>query len=401
MSSILGKRPRVSHPSMNALQRSPVAFRFELQLEARESFAVGVLRGIWKYQAAHPELEIVRATRSAEALPPRRRLDSDGVILCAPASNPLAWLRRCQVPLVVIGWREQEHQHPVITNDEKGSGRMCAQFLLERGHRQFAFVGLPYRYAQERQAGFFEELRNRNTPADCHHLTLSARHQSANRRRLREWLLRLPRPVGIGTADDAVGRFVASCCAENAIDVPNDLSIVGIGDNVWECALSRPVLSSVAFNLEEMGYRAAEALHRRLSTGRQATMLLNVPPQGVVARASTDTVAFTDPRLNRVLSFIRAHALQPIRVEEILSRFPMSRKTLFNLFQRSLGRTAHEEIVRLRRLEAERLLRSTDWPLFQVAEAAGFGDERKMMRAFRAEHKKTPRDYRAAFRERR
>ena len=54
-------------------------------------------------------------------------------------------------------------------------------------------------------------------------------------------------------------------CAVGGMHVPNDVAVVGVNEDHLLSELSNPPLSSVAFNAEQGGYRAAELLHGMMS----------------------------------------------------------------------------------------------------------------------------------------
>jgi LacI family transcriptional regulator len=119
-----------------------------------------------------------------------------------------------------------------------------------------------------------------------------------------------------------------------------------------------------------------------------------IPPAGVVARASTDTVSLADPQMSTVLRYIREHACDPIQVNDLLAIVPLSRRTLEVRFFQARGRSLHEEIRRIQLQRASRLLAQTYLPLEHVARAAGFGSPDWMGKVFRKELGITPGEHR-------
>jgi transcriptional regulator GlxA family with amidase domain len=85
-----------------------------------------------------------------------------------------------------------------------------------------------------------------------------------------------------------------------------------------------------------------------------------------------------------------------ISVSDVVANFPVTRRSLERRFQRCLGRTILDEIVRCRLERAKRLLLETDQPLKAVALAAGFSNARHMSRVFHRAEGVTPANYRRA-----
>jgi LacI family transcriptional regulator len=72
----------------------------------------------------------------------------------------------------------------------------------------------------------------------------------------------------------------------------------------------------------------------------------------------------------------------------------MSRRALEQRFQKALGRTPKEEILRLQIDRAKQLLRETTLRIEQIAGKSGFASFKYFARAFRRETGQTPRVYR-------
>ena len=69
---------------------------------------------------------------------------------------------------------------------------------------------------------------------------------------------------------------------------------------------------------------------------------------------------------------------------------PLSRSVLQRRFRALLGRSVHDEIVRLRLTRARELLQETDLPLAEIAERAGFRHQEYMGAVFRRRLHVTP-----------
>jgi LacI family transcriptional regulator len=109
----------------------------------------------------------------------------------------------------------------------------------------------------------------------------------------------------------------------------------------------------------------------------------SIPPLEVVTRLSTDVVAVDDPYVSAAVQFIREHAYEDLKVEDVLRAIPLSRRSLDHRFRQALGRTAHEEIVQVRMKLLMRLLTETDWTLSVIAEQLSFKHAEYMGVAFK------------------
>ena len=101
-----------------------------------------------------------------------------------------------------------------------------------------------------------------------------------------------------------------------------------------------------------------------------------------------------DADIAKALSYIRRHALANIRVTDILPHVSLSRRALEHRFVRLVGRTPHEEIMRVRIERIKVLLSETDLSIQQIATRAGFEQPEYMTAVFKRETGMTPTDFR-------
>jgi LacI family transcriptional regulator len=119
-----------------------------------------------------------------------------------------------------------------------------------------------------------------------------------------------------------------------------------------------------------------------------------VGPAGVVTRGSTDTHAIEDPLVAAVAGFIRRHASDGIDVSDLLTEFPMSRRTLERRFNKALDQSPLELIRRVRINHVKTLLRETDLKLDSICEMTGFSYTAYMVGCFKEVEGVTPGQYR-------
>ena len=216
------------------------------------------------------------------------------------------------------------------------------------------------------------------------------------------WIASLPKPVGIMTFDDMVGHDLMLCCKNAGIKVPDEVAVIGINNDELLCKGSWPPLSSVHVDYSRIGFRAAQMLDRLLGGEPlpENERETKVAPLGVVQRASTNLLAVGDPLLADAIRYMREHACDPCNVQDVLQHVPIARRRLEKHMSAELGRTPHQEILRVRIDTAVRMLTETDFPLIQIAEKTGFSAIQNFNRAFRSHLGQTPAAYRRASRPR-
>jgi LacI family transcriptional regulator len=213
--------------------------------------------------------------------------------------------------------------------------------------------------------------------------------------RIAQWVKSLQKPCAIFCADIHHAREVMAVCRSLKIDVPGEIAVMAVDNDEILCLMERPTLSAVITQSEKVGYHAAEMLDRRMRREirtRQERML--IPPAGIVARGSTAGIVADDVPLSKALSLIRENAHQIVDIAEIARLAGVSRRSLETRFQKTLGRSPHQELLRIRIEKAKALLSGTSLPMGKIAELSGFGDPYNFSRTFRRETGDTPRQYR-------
>jgi LacI family transcriptional regulator len=178
--------------------------------------------------------------------------------------------------------------------------------------------------------------------------------------------------------------------------VPDEVAVIGVDNDEALCELAIPPLSSVDVNSVQIGYEAAELLEKLMNGGKAPRQPIEIAPRGVVTRRSTDVLASEDEAVNRAVRYIREQGLSPsLRVDEVLSHVRLSRPGLQQRMKRVLGRTIHQEIVRVRIDAAKRLLLLPEVPIKDVARRTGFSNVQHLTNTFRKAVGQTPALFRA------
>lgn len=285
----------------------------------------------------------------------------------------------------------------IDVNDE-AVGREAATFFRAAGYAHFACVhnGMPY--STQRLAGFQNALGSR----DVSRFTQPERSprnymESWNEptTALRQWLRKLPKPVGIFAVHDPLGRLVLDAAAEEDIRVPEDIAVVGANNDEMVCGLSHPRLSSVEIPWSNIGTLAAEWIQRliqRPASAPKHPLLINPGP--VIPRHSTTLAAIEDAEIRRVLQYFRDHLRSPISVGTACAALRLSRRTVERKFALYLNMSPWERLNAMRVEAAKALLVTTSRPLAIVAEEAGFPNAERFSVIFTRHTGASPRHYR-------
>ena len=135
---------------------------------------------------------------------------------------------------------------------------------------------------------------------------------------LRDWLSSLPKPAAVLAAADWRAVQVFDACQAAGFRIPNQVSLLGVDNNDFDCLGITPQLSSVQPDYEGSGFRAAAELEALMSSTRpEPPRHIYLPARTVVGRGSTKPIPPASVLVRRGLSFIRAHACEGLRVDDV------------------------------------------------------------------------------------
>ena len=372
-------------------------------IETSRAYGRGLLRGISRYNQEHGQWSTYFQPQGLGDPPPPwlASCRGDGIVARIDNAQLAQAVTRSQLPVVNLRGTLDGLTFPFIGSDNQAIGRLGAQHLLERGFRHFGFCGFArgYHSGLDRRGDCFGQSV-KQAGYVCHVLQDLPRKRPRNWEQQQEWLARwiarLPKPVGIMTANDDRGLQVLDACRRAEANVPDQVAVLGADNDEYLCSLSLPSLSSIDVNSEETGYQAAALLDRMMNGKSPPKRLPQIAPTGVVVRRSTEVLATDDDDVIRAIQFIREHACRPINAAEVFEKLSVSRSSLEPRFRSALGGTIHQEILKVRIDRAKTLLGETDLPIKQIAQKTGFKTVQYLTRAFRRSTGDTP----AAFRRR-
>ncbi len=350
-----------------------------------------ILGGIADYMDHYPGwLTLLHYQPQAQAI------DSggyDGMIV-----DPREWpvqdaLRRTKIPAVTVGPPWLEGGPPAVLVDNEAVGRMAADHLCDLGLKYLAFVPTPGQHSEDRHTGFSRRCAERRVKVVACPAEMADKEAT-----IIQWLATLPKPVGIFAANDRKALTVAQACHVAGRRIPEDVALMGVDNELETCRLSHPQLTSIDQGPRRLGYEAARLLEQWMSTGKRPPAKTLIQPMGVVKRPSTDLLAIDDPDVVAAVRLIREHATRPLQVEDVVRYVGLSRRSLELHFKKTLGRTIHAEIMRVRIDRAKQLLITSERDMPYIAEMCGFSYASRFSRDFKRETGMSPTQFRRQFR---
>jgi LacI family transcriptional regulator len=378
--------------------------RIALLMSRDAGFYRQVLIGIQAYAMETRAWSIRSALPERSSLRPLRDWNPHGIIADMVDETFARSLLKMGKPVVDITCALSELKVPIVDVDHHAVGSLAAEYFLGLGYRSFGFFGSDcVWYARLREAGFQERLQKAGvTLSSCHldYLPRLSPRVSWTRvnRQTRQWLKRLARPVAVLASNDVPAHDLADACQQLGLHVPDDVAILGVGNDELECQLAFPPLSSIAIPGDRIGYEAARVLNRQILGEPRPAKPLLLPPVRVVIRQSTSALAVDDPAVAAAVRYIRNHLGEPIRVATLVNTLGVHRRELERKFRAVLGRSVLEEIHRARIEHAKQLLVGSDMSMSHIARRCGFSTAQRLAIVFRQTAGLVPSSYRRQFR---
>jgi len=329
-------------------------------------------------------------------------------------------LMRRGIPVVDLTYHRPDIDVPRAIPDYTASGRLAAAHFAEHGLKRVAWFSTEWSNVQRL---FYEGLAGCATAKESLQDGMalarpSCRNPGAGLRIvLSEFMPRsrlddpdrfaaalgprlqaLPKPAGILAYNDEEAARLAALCLDIGIQVPEEIAILGIGNDAFLCENQPVPISSVDDELGRAAYEAAALLERLMDGEPPPASPVLVPCTRIVARRSTDTLATESPVLRKALELLFADLRRVPSIPQIATAIGVSRATLDRLFLRELGHPAHAELLRGRLAEARRLLIETDLPVAEISVACGFCNPGYFAVAFARAEGATPAKWRRGYR---
>jgi DNA-binding LacI/PurR family transcriptional regulator len=216
-----------------------------------------------------------------------RRLGVAGIVLFEVYNDRLVMeIRELQLPTASMDYDTSHLGIPSVVFDNAWGGFAAARFLIERGHRHMMTVHVPktHKVGQNpflepvdawRVEGFRLALMNAGLPVRIEDLPLGDPDQWTGpgpmRTRLLELLGSAPAPTALFCRNDHIAQGVAAQLRALEYRVPEDISIVGFGDEGLQFAPGRR-LTSVWVDSVGLGQTAAQCILRQIKQAGASPM---------------------------------------------------------------------------------------------------------------------------------
>ena len=210
-------------------------------------------------------------------------------------------------------------------------------------------------------------------------------------------LVEYPKPCGILTYDDGIGRDILDLCRLANINVPASVCVLGMDDNALVCENANPSLSSIQLDYERTAFLAAKALDDMIGGRVRELPQLVCGMNGITERASTANPRGSGNLVALACDYIAKNACRRggINQFDVAKHLGVSVRTLQLRFKESaFAGTILSEIQRVQLENVCRMLTTTKRTITEITFASGFGSLSRLKAIFAQKFGMSMRDYR-------
>ncbi|MYG53017.1 MAG: LacI family DNA-binding transcriptional regulator [Rhodospirillaceae bacterium] len=191
-----------------------------------------------------------------------QRVDALALIGLEHRPETLAQIERQGIPAAMLWNYRPDQDWPCIGFDNELAGRLAAEHLLTLGHRDILFATAEERSndrAADRRRGALDAVRGAGLPVSEGRRIVCPYDIRMSKELIAGTLRAGDRPSAIFAGNDVIAQGALFAATSLGIRVPDDLSVIGIGDFRGSDAFE-PGLTTVRIPARRIGRLAADAL---------------------------------------------------------------------------------------------------------------------------------------------
>ena len=207
--------------------------------------------------------------------------------------------------------------------------------------------------------------------------------------RLCSWLKSLPHNCGVFAANDTVAEPLIAATNACGLDIPNDISIISVGDETSVCERLNPSLTTFRPEYGILAERALEILEGGRDSAESDALTFSP-----IRRQSTRRFKRRDTVVENAVERIRRDACCGLKPRDVFTGFSCSRRMAELRFKAITGSTVAQTILETRLERCREMLSEGNLPIGAIADRCGFPSALVMRRQFAARMKTTPSKWR-------
>jgi DNA-binding LacI/PurR family transcriptional regulator len=227
------------------------------------------------------------ARRERKLLAMARRNRFDGVII-NPVSVANSELTEGGIPVVILGLHAEYPDFDAVGSDSYGGTTMAMEHLTNLGHQRIGLISGLSRGASQpsRLAAYVDFLRQHDIPVQDELIVECPYEQEFGRQSMGQLLSLANPPTAVLAANDILAIGALQAAHEIGLEVPRDISIVGM-DDIYAVSVTTPPLTTVAKQKYELGQQAATFLLEQIQAEAFSPPRRHAFPCRLIVRDST------------------------------------------------------------------------------------------------------------------
>lgn len=286
-----------------------------------------------------------------------------------------------------------------VCGNDRIIAEQAARELFRSGFDDFAYVPIPTgrQWSIERGLFFREFVKMNGKRFHGFEYLRQTEGGPVSWENFASWLRALPKPCGIFAANDTIAEGVVIACARCGISIPDDIAVVGVDDERCLCENARPTISSIGYDMEEVGLRAVHLLEEVIGSLRRKKFVCRYERFSLTRRASSRFLPASDRRVKIALEYIRKHAQDGIGPSDVVRMMGCSRRLADLRFGELVGHSLLDEIHANRLDLVKEGLCDPDADISLISSSCGYSSITDLRRVFKQRTGMTIREYRRAF----
>lgn len=186
----------------------------------------------------------------------------DGIIFMATkvTEEHLKVMNEISVPIVVVA--QNINEYPSVYNDDYNAAREVVKYILNKGYREIAFIGVyeeDISVGFERKMGYLDELKSNGVEIIEDFIKIGNFNIESGYNLTKELMESKKKPKAIFAVTDNIAAGAIEYLKENNYKIPKDIAIMSIGDSKISRFIE-PKLTTVHYYYKTVGVEAANML---------------------------------------------------------------------------------------------------------------------------------------------
>jgi DNA-binding LacI/PurR family transcriptional regulator len=218
---------------------------------------------------------VVRGIDDYEHFRAIHRKSFDGVIVMSQSSKDDPFLRHLEeanIPHIVLNRRVESLKGLNILSDDCLGAFKAVEHLIKHNHRRIAIIEGKegFHSTLERKEGYLKAMAQYGIECNPVYQAQGNYDLKSGYAAMKKLLKLKPRPTAVFCLNDDMAVGAMKAIAEEKLDVPGDISVVGFDDSMFSAFLS-PALTTVKRPIEEISRKGALMLmdcidHKRIAS---------------------------------------------------------------------------------------------------------------------------------------